>query len=269
MLELLQRTYYWPKMRGDADRFVRNCHTCQRSRTPRHAPFGVLRPLPIPLRPWQDISIDFVTGLPWPEGNDAIWVVVDRLTKERHFVPCRTSVDAKDLADMFLTHIFRLHGLLTTIVSDRGPQFAATFWRRLCERLASEPRLSTTFHPETDGQTERTNATMEQYLRAYVTYLQDDWPCLAEFAANNQASESTGVSPFFANIDFDPRWQFDLTPPAANDRDDERAHGTARALSEIHDHLRTELNRAQQRYQDNADNRRLAAPRFLPGDKVG
>ena len=186
-------------------------------------------------------------------------------------MPCRTSVDAKDLADMFLAHIFRLHGLPTTIVSDRGPQFAATFWRRLCERLGIEPRLSTAFHPETDGQTERANATMEQYLRAYVTYLQDDWSrwlCLAEFAANNQASESTGVSPFFANIGFDPRWQFDLTPPVANDRDDERAHGTARTLSEIHDHLRTELNRAQQRYQDNADNRRIAAPRFLPGDKV-
>jgi hypothetical protein len=174
-MELLSRTFYWPQMRKDVDRFVRNCHTCQRSRTSRHAPYGILRPLPIPDRPWQDISMDFVTGLPWSNGCDAIWVVVDRLTKARHLIPCRTIIDSKDLADLFLNHIFCLHGLPLSIVSDRGPQFASSFWNQLCTRLGIERKLSTAFHPQTDGQTERMNAIMEQYLRCYVNYLQDDW----------------------------------------------------------------------------------------------
>ena len=112
-LELLKRTYFWPSLQADVDRFVRNCHTCQRSRTPRHAPFGILRPLPIPDRPWEDIAMDFVTGLPASQGYDAIWVVVDRLTKARHLVPCCSSIDAAGLVDLFIQHIFRLHGLPT------------------------------------------------------------------------------------------------------------------------------------------------------------
>jgi transposase InsO family protein len=270
-LELLKRSYHWPKMYQDVDRYVRNCHTCQRSRTAWHAPYGILRPLPIPDRPWQDISMDFVTGLPWSDGCDAIWVVVDRLTKARHLVPCRTNVDANDLADLFITHVFRLHGLPDSIVSDRGPQFAAAFWKRLCDRLGIDRRLSTAFHPETDGQTERMNSVMEQYLRAHVSYLQEDWARwlpLAEFAANNQASESTGSSPFFGTYGFDPKWQIDLSPVAPNDDDDARALRAATRLTEIHSHLRTELGRAQDRHAYGADRNRLPAPQFLPGDKV-
>ena len=130
-LELLSRNYYWPKMRQDVERFVRNCHTCRRSKTSRHAPYGVLRPLAIPQQPWQDVSMDFVTSLPPSNDHDAIWVVVDRLTKQRHLVRCRTTVDARNLADMFQQHVFRLHGLPLTITSDRGPRFAAAFWHRL------------------------------------------------------------------------------------------------------------------------------------------
>jgi len=106
--------------------------------------------------------MDFVMGLPRSKDHDAIWVVVDRLTKQQHRVPCSTTVDAHDLADLFLQHVFRLHGLPRTITSDRGPQFAGAFWHRLCARLGIEPRLSTAFHPQTDGQTERMNAVMEQ-----------------------------------------------------------------------------------------------------------
>ena len=203
-LELLSRNYYWSEMRYDVETFVRNCHTCQRSKTSRHAPFGTLRPLPIPQQPWQDISIDFVTGLPGWNGHDAIWVVVDRLTKQRHLVPCRMTVDARDLA---LQNVFWLHGLPLIITSDRGPQFASAFWHRLCARLGVEPRLSTAFHPQTDGQTERMIAVMEQYLGAYVNYLQGDWAewlPLAEFSSNNHTSETTATSPFFANLGYDP-----------------------------------------------------------------
>jgi transposase InsO family protein len=121
------------------------------------------------------MSIDFVTGLPSSNGFDAIWVVVDHLTKLRHFAPYSTTIDAEGLAELFLSNIFCLHGLPETIVSDRGPQFASRFWKHLCHALKIEPCLSTAFHPETDSQTERVNAIMEQYLRAYVNYQQDDW----------------------------------------------------------------------------------------------
>jgi len=270
-IELLSRNYHWPKMRQDVERFVRNFHTCRRSKSIRHAPYGVLRLLAIPHQSWQDISMDFVTGLPQSKGHDAIWVVVDRLTKQRHLVPCNTTVDARDLADMFLQHVFRLHGLPRTITSGRGPQFASAFWRRLCARLGIEPRLSTAFHPQTDGQTERMNAVMEQYLRSYVNYLQDDWAewlPIAEFASNNHTSETTEVSPFFANLGYDPRWQFDLSASRPDEAEDQRARSATQVLSEIHDHLRTEMHRAQLQYQENAVEHRLPAPDYQVGDFV-
>ena len=116
--ELISRNYHWPKMRQDVERFVRNFHTCRQSKTSRHAPFGVLRPLAIPQQPWQDISMDFVMGLPRSKDHDAIWVVVDRLTKQWHLVLWSTTVDVHDLADLFLQLVFRLYGLPRTITSD-------------------------------------------------------------------------------------------------------------------------------------------------------
>ena len=136
-IELTSRSYWWPKMRKEIDRYVDNCHTCKRNRTPRHSPFGILRPLPIPHQSWRDISMDFVTGLPWSDGFDSILVIVDRLTKMSHFIPCRSDCSARDLADLFIDKIFRLHGLPDTIISDRGPQFAAEFWLALCEEVRS------------------------------------------------------------------------------------------------------------------------------------
>jgi hypothetical protein len=124
-LDLIRHRYFWPTLRKDVERFVANCHVCQRMKTSRHTPYGVLNPLPVPERPWWDISMDFVTGLPLSDGHDAIWVVIDRLTKMRHLVPCSTTVDAKELANLFVMHIFHLHGLPDSIISDRGTQFAS------------------------------------------------------------------------------------------------------------------------------------------------
>jgi len=162
-------------MRKQVDRYVRSCAECQKLRMTRHASFGVLRPLPVPEKPWEQILMDFVTGLPECEGYDAIWVVVDRLTKLRHYVPCRTTVNARGVAEMFLREVARLHGLLKMIVSDRGPQFASIFWQRLCERMGVDWRLSTAFPPQTDEQTERMKTSMEQYLRIFTSHQQDDW----------------------------------------------------------------------------------------------
>jgi hypothetical protein len=131
-LELHARRYYWPSMRKDVDHFVRNCHIRRRTKSTRHTPYGILRPLSVPEQPWQHISVDFVPGLPRSKGFDTICVVVDRLTKQWHLIPYTPTVIAEGLVDLFCDRIFRYHGLPETIVSDRGPQFASHFWKHLC-----------------------------------------------------------------------------------------------------------------------------------------
>ena len=260
--ELLSRLYFWPTMRKDVDRYLKNCHTCQRSRTSRHAPFGTLRPLPIPNRAWEDISMDFVVGLPWSDGFNAVLVVVCRLTKMRHFIPCRGTTSAQDLAQLYVNHVFRLHGLPKTITSDRGTQFVSHFWQALCRACGIISKLSTPYHPETNGQTERLNAVMEQYLRCYIKYLQDHWAQwlpLAEFATNNQASETISISPFFANYGFDPAWHFVPENATHSMQHPNAVDGAALCSNfvEITEHLKPEMLWVQAKHQDAVTSRCL------------
>jgi transposase InsO family protein len=161
-------------LQRDVERYIANCHTCKCTKSSYHLRYRVLHPLPAPERPWKDIAIDFITSLPNSRGHNVIWVVVDRLTKIRHFIPCSTTIDVEGLANLFMTDIFRLHGLPETIISDWGSQFASRFWKHLCYSLKIEPWLSTDFHLEMDGETEWMNSIMEQYLWAYVNYQQDN-----------------------------------------------------------------------------------------------
>ena len=215
--------------------------------------------------------MDFVTGLPWSEGNDAILVVVDRLSKMRHLVACRTTIDAPTLAELYLRHIWKHHGLPLTITTDRGTQFTSEFWESVCQRLHIARKLSTAFHPQTDSQTERINAIMEQYLRAYVNYQQDDWSLwlpMAEFAANNQVSETSGVSPLFANYGYDPHMDLFEEPQPVNSNSEIPSRQFVDAMQEIHHHLRAEISFAQDRQQEYADRGRIPAPHFHVGDTV-
>ena len=212
--------------------------------------------------------MDFVMGLPESKGYDAIWVMVDRLTKLRHTVPCKSTCSSEDLAALFLHNVWKHHGLPSTVISDRGPQFASRFWKAICEHLGIERRLSTGFHPQTDGQMERFNATMEENLRLYVNHHQDDWTDwlpLCEFAANNAASETTQVSPFFATFRTDPRMNFDLNQPIENP-EQVRAHEAAANLRKIRDLVRAEITAAQFRYSEAYNKTRRPATKFEPGD---
>ncbi len=154
--------------------YVKSYNTCARSKAPRHRSFGFLQPLPIPSRPWGSIAMDFIMDLPTVKAKNSILVVVDQLTKIAHFSPCSKSITTEEIAQLILDGIVRLHGLPEEIVSDRGPQFASKFWRRLFKLLGVDIRLSSAFHPKTDGQTKRTNQTLEQYLRCTVNYQHDD-----------------------------------------------------------------------------------------------
>jgi hypothetical protein len=150
-LELLSRNYYWPQQCQYVNRYVDHCDTCKRIKPVRHAPFGLLRPLQLPERLWDSISMDFITGLPPVEGCNALWVIVDRFTKMAHFVTCADTMGPSDLVDRFLTHVVRAHGLPNSIVLDQGSLFTSNFWTRIIEAMGTTRNLSTSFHPETDG----------------------------------------------------------------------------------------------------------------------
>ncbi|KAL5590152.1 uncharacterized protein BROUX77_007040 [Berkeleyomyces rouxiae] len=206
--ELLVREYWWPGMRRDVIRYIRNCEVCQRIKSARHSPYGLLKPLTIPQARWTSVSLDFITGLPVSNSFDMILVVVDRLSKMAHFIPCDSSLDAAGFAKLYLSAVYRLHGLPLDIVSDRGSLFTSAFSKALAKLLGIKQNLSTAFHPQTDGQTERVNSILEQYLRGYTNYRQDNWADLlplAEFSYNDSESSSTMLTPFFANHGFHPR----------------------------------------------------------------
>jgi hypothetical protein len=268
--ELLSRNFYWPNMTKYVDRWVKNCQTCRRITPSREGHQGVLKPLPVPGKSWKHLSMDFITHLPESQGFDAILVVVCRLTKFCRYTPCKGTCNAGELARLFRDNIWKLYGLPETVVSDRGTQFISTFWKHLCQILDTRAQLSTAYHPESDGQTERMNAILEQYLRAYVSYLQDDWAewlASAEFAGNSQVSETTKVSPFFALYGFEPRFGFEpIQPdlrPATRD-----ANLFAEQMKKIMDFCRTKIIAAQARWEDYTNLSRKPARRYLPGQKV-
>jgi hypothetical protein len=165
-------------------------------------PAGLLQPLEIPTWKWDDISMDFIVGLPRTQkGNDSIWVIVDRLTKVAHFLPVKTNYSVSRLAELYVDNILKLHGAPRSIVSDRGPQFTAQFWKSLHASMGTKLNYSTTFHPQTDGQTERVHQVLEDLLRACVLTYGSDWEkslSYAEFSYNNGYQASLKMAPFEA-----------------------------------------------------------------------
>jgi len=149
--KLISRIYYWPKIREDIKRFMKNCDTCQGTKVVRHAPYGLLQSNEAPDRPWKSIAMDFIMDLPKSERYNTILVVIDRLTKMSHFIPCSKDLDARQFAYLFMKEIVRLHGLPQDIISDRGTLFTPEVWKESTGKLGIERRLSTAFHPQTDG----------------------------------------------------------------------------------------------------------------------
>ncbi|KAI5681851.1 hypothetical protein M9H77_03079 [Catharanthus roseus] len=166
-LALLKITYYWPQMQDEVESYVRTCLICQQDKVEQQAPAGLLDPLPIPKRPWESVSMDFITSLPKSEGFGSIIVVVDRFSKYATFIPAPVDCTAEETARLFLKNVVKLWGVPSNIVRDRDPRFTGRFWTELFKLLGSELNFSTSFHPQSDGQIERTNALLELYLRHY------------------------------------------------------------------------------------------------------
>ena len=265
--ELISREFYWPQMRKFINQYIQSCDVCCRNKLPRHKPVGPLQPLPVPETPWSSVSMDFIMDLPQSSNFNAILVVVDRFSKMSHFLPTTTKVTAEETADIYFQQVFRLHGFPNDIVSDRGTQFTSKFWSRLMELCAIKQNMSTAYHPQTDGQTERVNQILEQYLRIFCNYQQDNWQSLltlAEFTYNNTKHASTTISPFFANYGYHPRFQLRVT----NENKSPSAESYVETLRKVHIAMQEDLKLAQENYKKYYDRRVQKQPNYEIGQRV-
>jgi len=169
-IELIRRNVWWRKMNERIIDFVRSCPDCQQNKTSHHQPYGLSSPLELPYAPWQSIAMDFITELPISDGCNQLWVIIDRFTKMVHFLPLqKEGKTAADLASIFAREVWKYHGLPTDIVSDHNSRFTSETWKEFLILSEIRPRMSTAFHPQTDGQTGRLNQTIEAYLRVFVS----------------------------------------------------------------------------------------------------
>jgi len=187
-------------MKRDVAWFVERCLTCRRVKAEHQRPHGKLQPLEIPEWKWEQITMDFITKLPrTARGVDAIWVIVDRLTKSAHFLAISESSSAEKLAEIYVKEVVSRHGVPISIVSDRDVRFTSRFWKKFHEELGTKLHFSTAYHPQTDGQSERTIQTLEDMLRACVLDFGGSWDAylpLTEFSYNNSHHSSIGMPPF-------------------------------------------------------------------------
>ena len=207
--EAISRTYWWHRLAADVTSYVATCPSCQRNKPLTQKPGGLLHPLQMAAAPWSSVSLDLIGPLPKSDtGNDAIVVFVDRLTKMTHFAATTTTCTGLHVADLFVEHVFKLHGVPTELVSDRDPRFTGNFWQEFMAALEVKLKMSSAYHAETDGQTERMNRLLEESLRHYVSPTQTDWDRhlpFVEFAINNSFNESIGTTPFRLNSVWEPR----------------------------------------------------------------
>ncbi|KAD3069391.1 hypothetical protein E3N88_37271 [Mikania micrantha] len=196
----LRVNYWWPGMKRDVVKHVEKCLTCMQVKAEHQKPYGKLQPLEIPLWKWEHITMDLITKLPKTrKGYDTIWVIVDRLTKSAHFLPIRESYSSEKMAETYVREVVSRHGVPVTIVSDRDTRFTSHFWRNFQEELGTKLLISTAYHPQTDGQSERTIQTLEDMLRACIIDFGgswDDYLPLAEFSYNNSYHSSIGMPPY-------------------------------------------------------------------------
>ena len=274
--QTVARDYFWPGMSNDIRRFIRNCNVCGRVKPWRDGLHGLLKPLPVPDRIWKEISMDFITDLPESEGCTNLMVVTDRLSKDIVLIAL-PNLDVETVAWAFIKHVVAHHWLPKAIVSDRGSQFVSGLWKRLCEILGIRRRLSTAFHPQTDGSTERMNAVVEAYLRAYVQWDQKNWSKflgMAMIAIRGRQASSTGVSPFFLQHGYnvDPieinthTSSQEYTISEQNGK--KAAEAIANKFKEVFEFMQASMAEAQQEQERQANRHRKQPKQLRIGDKV-
>jgi transposase InsO family protein len=207
-LKWIQALFAWPGLRKQFDQFFKSCAVCQQAKPERVKYPGLLQPLATPSSAWQVISLDFVEGLPHSHRYDCILVVVDLFSKYSHFIALKHPYTALCIAKLFMLHIYHLHGLPTTLVSNRDKVFTSNFWHELFRLAGVELRMSSAYHPQSDGQTERVNQCMETYLRCFANALPTKWYDylhLAEFWYNTTWHSALQQTPFYVLYGHSPR----------------------------------------------------------------
>lgn len=255
-------------MKRDIAEYVSKCLVCQQVKAEHQRPAGLLKPLDIPIWKWEHITMDFVTGLPRTRtGKDTIWVVVDRLTKSAHFMPMKVTASMDELVKMYMDIIVRLHGVPVSIVPDRDTRFVSRFWKSFNQAMGTTVTLSTAYHPQTDGQSERTIQTLEDMLRACILDFKGSWIdylMLVEFSYNNSYQASLGMAPYEALYGRKCR-----SPLCWDDVGERQIVGPelVQITSEKVSLIRQRLKVAQDRQKSWADNRRRPLE-FTSGEKV-
>ena len=267
-LALLTQNYYWPKMEDEVRMYTKTCLICQQDKADRQKTAGLLQPLPVPSRPWESVSMDFITGLPRVGEHDAILVVVDRFSKYSTFIPMPKLSSSEDTAKAFFKNVVKYWGVPRSIVSDRDGRFLGTFWAELFRLLGSRLDMSTSYHPQTDGQTERFNSLLEEYLRHFISSSQKNWASLldvAQFCFNSQRSSSTNKSPFEIVTGQQPLLPHSLEGPYKGRNP--KAYNFFKEWRQNEEIAKAHLERASQRMKHWADmNRR--PQEFQVGDMV-
>jgi len=248
-------------------RYVNRCNTCQRYKNRSEAPAGKLMPNTILEKPWSHILADFITKLPLAQGYDAILVVCDRFSKMVHFIATMEKMSAEGLAKLFWDHVWKLHGLPESIISDRGVQFVAGMMKELNNLLGIQIKLLIAYHPQTDRQTERINQELEQYLRVFINHRQEQWPDwlgTAEFTYNNKVHAATKTLPFKANYGQDPKMGFEGRRKGKY----EAAEKFIERMRKIQEKAKAALGKVQEEMKKFANRKRREEEEYRVGDLV-
>lgn len=271
--EHIRRNFAFPHMRTKVANYIKKCDGCQKNKASRHAKYGNLQFTEPPEQPWSEVTMDFIVKLPKSRdlvngtNYDSVIVIVDRLTKYTHFIPFREASDAQQLGHLIMDRLVRYHGFPRTFITDRDKLFTSNYWKTLIAMIGIRRKLSTAFHPETDGQTERMNQSLEAYLRQYVNYDQDNWVQLlpmAQLALNNNVSETTGLTPFFANFGRNPNLFMTTLPSVGTDK----AIVHARHLKDAHEMAKVAIKTTQDKLLKSRFRENKNGPQLKTGDKV-
>ncbi|KAI2645676.1 Transposon Tf2-6 polyprotein [Labeo rohita] len=266
-IHLLRNRFWWPTLATETIQFVNRCSVCQTSKPSKHLPAGLLQPLPLPQRPWSHIAIDFITDLPSSQGNTVIFTIVDRFSKACRLIPIPKLPSALEAAELLCNQVFRFYGLPEDIVSDRGPQFTSRLWSAFFKLLSVNVSLTSGYHPQSNGQTERLNQEIIRFLRSYCYSNQSDWSrylMWAEYAQNSLTKPSTGMTPFQCILGFQPP----MFPWTGEPADLPSVNDWLQRSEDTWNQAHVHLSHAVRRQTQMANLHRRPGPRYTPGQWV-
>uniref|UniRef100_A0A803TMJ7 ribonuclease H n=1 Tax=Anolis carolinensis TaxID=28377 RepID=A0A803TMJ7_ANOCA len=268
-IKAIAKQCWWPGMRKDIKNHVIQCDDCARNKSRGGKPMGLLQTVAEPTRPWECVAMDFVGELPVSKGHRYIWTILDLFSKQAHFIALTKLPSAEKLAELYINHIYKLHGCPSRVVSDRGVQFTAKFWEKFLEMLGAERSLSSAFHPMTNGAVERTQQTLGQFLRMYSNMRQNDWSkwlAFAELAFNSTIHSATNKTPFEVVYGYEiqplpqlPRW---------TENEEIGAGKWKTQMLECWSQVTASLKEAHKKYKTFADRKRMEGDKLEKGDLV-